>query len=178
MSSRIEGNEFNINGYTLFRRDRNRQGGGVVIYWHSELRPTLINDSISLSIELLGVKIIQPCNKMLHIHCIYRLPSSSALCLNVFYAALSQLTVIHGSVDLLGDFNIDQLKSLEFSDELQQSWDFKQFVHLATCITSSSSKLIDHLNAISSVDVCSSGMSYLQLPAQLNAYATILSYSA
>ena len=35
LSSRIEDNELNINEYTLFRRNRNRQSGRVAIYCRS-----------------------------------------------------------------------------------------------------------------------------------------------
>ena len=80
---------------------------------------------------------------------------------------------MHRSIVSLGDFNMDLLKSLEFSDELQQSYDFKQFVYSATRITSSSSTLNDHLYATSSVDVCFSGTSNLHITEYLAIFCCI-----
>ena len=44
LSSRFTDYEVSINKYTLFRRDRSCQGGGVAVFRRSDLWPTIITD--------------------------------------------------------------------------------------------------------------------------------------
>ena len=145
LSSRILDSKIVIDGYDIICRYRNRQGGGVIFYCRSELRPTWIINCDSFNIELLGIKITMPCKKSLTILCVYRPPSSSALWLNVFYAVISQLSVVYHSIVMLGNFNFDFLKSSEFCDDMYQSWNLKQLICSPTCLTNSTSILIDHI---------------------------------
>ena len=42
----IYDSEVNIENFSIFRNDRNRNGGGVALYIHTDLRPSLLNFNI------------------------------------------------------------------------------------------------------------------------------------
>ena len=49
----IDDDEIHLDGYDLFRSDRNRHGGGVVIFCRSELEPKMISKLSIQNIEML-----------------------------------------------------------------------------------------------------------------------------
>ena len=56
LSSDILDSEITLPEYTLFRQDRNRQGGGVAIYAHNSLSATLIPHG-NPTIELILIRV-------------------------------------------------------------------------------------------------------------------------
>ena len=161
LSSRITDNKVSINGYTFFRRDRSRQGGGVAVFCRSDLRSTIITDFGSYNLKTLAVKLFLLNNKPVVIRCVYRPPSSNADWLNSFFATVCQLTVLHPSTIIIGDFNIDLLKSSEFCDEMRLSFGLNQLIMSLTRITANSATLIDHV--YSSCDVMAAGTCKLHI---------------
>ena len=54
--------EITLDGYTLFRLDRNRHSGGIALCCRSELEPKLISNLTVENIECYGLKL--PCIKI------------------------------------------------------------------------------------------------------------------
>ena len=74
LDSEITDNEVKIDGYNIFRRDRNRNGGGVAIYVKESLPPPVIKLK-SDTLELISLEIKQNHAKPFLVVCWYRPPT-------------------------------------------------------------------------------------------------------
>ena len=140
----IYDSEVNIENFSIFRNDRNRNGGGVALYIHTDLRPSLLNfnietESIWAHIKLNGDTLI--------IGSIYRPPSSNS---EYHTTLLHELDFIysHGSdIIAMGDLNYDFLKGndkIKIS-EIETLYQLNQLIHTHTRVTDSSKTIIDHI---------------------------------
>ena len=68
--------EVNISGYKIIRKDRNRNGGGVVIYIRENICFHDRNDLVSEKLEIICIEIERPHCKPFLILAWYRPPSS------------------------------------------------------------------------------------------------------
>jgi len=149
--------EIAVPGYQSARRDRNRRGGGIVLY---------IKDNISFStpqchdtLELLSVEVSLRHHKLLLI-LYYRPPSSTAEDLSLLESYLETIppTLLRSAI-LLGDFNINLLSPNYTSHQLHSltsKMNFTQVVQQPTRIFNNSNSLIDHvyLNEPESLEYC------------------------
>jgi hypothetical protein len=94
--------EFELPGYTMFKKDRiGRQGGGVLLYARSHLQATC--HTINSAHELIGVE-INGANLRLNIYLVYRPPHQTVDRDTELYSLLSRL--IHNKIAVIaGDFN-------------------------------------------------------------------------
>ena len=58
LSSEILDHEIAIPGYQLFRKDRNRHGGGVCIYVHDNIAASVVSHLLIQNVELLWLKLV------------------------------------------------------------------------------------------------------------------------
>ena len=72
----ISDNEICITGYTVYRKDRNRFGGGVVIYIRNNLLHSQRNDLATDDLEMACIEVKLPYNKSFLVVTWYRPPSS------------------------------------------------------------------------------------------------------
>ena len=111
LSNEIQDNELVISNYQLARLDRNRHGGGILIYVHTSLVFDVLSERPS-NLELLAISVNSPCSS--HKFCIalfYRPPSSDVQIFSQLFSFLESLSPTQFSTFLLlGDFNIDFLK--------------------------------------------------------------------
>ena len=97
----VDNAELEIDGYNLYRKDRNRHGGGVAIYIRSVIPHNLItmnNDIESLWLEL-------TLKHRYAIGCLYRPPSSSKDYHDKIIHEIELITNKFTNMVLLGDFN-------------------------------------------------------------------------
>ena len=124
LSSDISDNELVIQDYQIFRLDRDRHGGGVLMYVHSYFAFDLCN-SVG-DIELLTVSVC-PHNSTLKI-CIalyYRPPSASVKCFDCLSINLFNLnTSLFKHFILIGDFNVNYFCTSSFL-----------YTHLMLCLS-------------------------------------------
>ena len=101
--------EIHIPGYSLFRSDRNRCGGGVAIYCADHLPCCVLSSGVSASgVEFLWVSIKSACfQPSLALGCFYRPPSSSAQSVHDVCDNIESVMVSRKHVLACGDFNID-----------------------------------------------------------------------
>lgn len=98
--------EVRISGYSVHRLDRNRHGGGIIMYTRDDLVVTVI-PNFSLSLEFLPVS-IRLHNFKLCICIFYRPPSSLSSIFDTFSESLEKLDISQFSNFIcLGDFNVD-----------------------------------------------------------------------
>jgi exonuclease III len=63
IDSLVNDSEISIPGYKLVRSDRNRNGGGVVIYVQQHLSILVRNDLVPNNLEMICIEINQPFNR-------------------------------------------------------------------------------------------------------------------
>ncbi len=99
--------------YTLFRRDRNANGGGVSLYVHDSLHPSRVPGHRSL--ELIAVT-VNFCRQTMVVASCYRPPNQTTERAAAFVSDLTDWLANLGSsvqsMCLLGDFNADPAGSL------------------------------------------------------------------
>ena len=90
LSDTIDSSEIALPGYDVIRRDKNRQGGGIAIYWHSSLRAHVLDplSNFAANIECCVIEADLKQNCTVCTCCVYKLPSTR---LPEWEAALSHM---------------------------------------------------------------------------------------
>lgn len=133
-----------IDGYKVYRYDRNARGGGLCIYVKNSIITSLIDIKNNLTEQLwINVK----CKKdNFAVGVVYRPPTLDS---NLFLAELEDtLGLIFPAVEdiiCMGDFNIDMLKldNLDYFFSVLESFNLKQIIETPTRITQTTATLID-----------------------------------
>ena len=99
--------ELSILNYNIYRRDRNRHGGGVCLYIRSDIAFNTREDLQHQDLESLWIELLLPKTKPILLAAIYRPPKQ-----NDFYTILEELCMnsTHFSkydTFIIGDFNSD-----------------------------------------------------------------------
>lgn len=139
--------EIQIQNYTVIRKDRNRQGGGVCVYIREDhafnLRTHLNNDDA----EFLLIELLLPRNKPIYIGTIYRPPKQTDF-LQKFETVLKGLRS-DCETYILGDFNICFLQT---SSSLFKEYygililfNLDQVITEPTRLCNISSSVLDHI---------------------------------
>ena len=156
LSHDISDDELNINGYQIHRLDRNRHGGGVLVYTHISLLYKYLPAGHS-ELELMSISISSPHSPGNHcISVLYRPPSSTVSFFDHLSSSLHKLSPhSFSSFVLIGDFNINFCTSDHpyfcKLNTILQYFSLTQVVQTPTHFNSGSSSLID-LALVSSVD--------------------------
>ena len=99
--------EVSIDGYNVFRRDRNKHGGGIALYIRNNFLATLCSEFMSDSLESLWVKVYLPYLRPVLIGCCYRPPRTDVQYLNNLCVVIDRVADVNGDIFLRGDMNID-----------------------------------------------------------------------
>ena len=139
-----------IPGYSLVRKDRNADGGGVAFYIREGISYTIRNDLVKERLELLVVEIIKPHSRPLLVSTWYRPPNSPAEVFAEFENFLKTVEAMDRECIVLGDINVNLAEgSLDpRATHVQFFYDAYQYTQLikdCTRITDKSKTLIDHL---------------------------------
>ncbi|XP_072014831.1 uncharacterized protein [Amphiura filiformis] len=147
LSVKIDCNEIAINGYTIYRNDRTRRGGGVAIYVSNDLQSVYKPDFESDSIESVWTEIQLPKTKSVIIGSVYRPPSSKVGYMVSLKSHLSHVVDNSGNSDLVvtGDFNLDLLKpeKAKVANQLCQQFGWHNVINTPTRITEKSVSCLD-----------------------------------
>jgi hypothetical protein len=124
LDASIQDSQISLQGYTIYRNDRDRRGGGVAFYIADHLQSVRRLDLENQHTEMIWVEINYKKKKLLF-SCVYRPPNMNSL--NI----ISFLDILHEKIDLatsnnplsitlLGDFNdrCSTWKSLHSTSEL------------------------------------------------------------
>ena len=99
-------NEYHIDGYTLYQRDRTlRRGGGLMIYCSTDLVTEEINLDFHEHLEILAIK-VKTGISFTHLVSVYRAPNQTAELDALFYSTLQGL--VKSEFILVGDFNVPE----------------------------------------------------------------------
>ena len=158
--------DLKIDGYVLYRHDRNRNGGGVLFYINENLDSHPLKHLQCENIESLWVKLCLKKSKPLYLCGVYRPPGGSDLqstenvCTHLV-RCIEKLP--RKKVFIMGDFNCNMLSKYALSSKIKDlcsSLSLKQLIMEPTRVTINSSTLIDLIMTNSSC-VSKSGIIHL-----------------
>ena len=104
--------EVSLARYHIIQKDRNRHGGGVLLYVHEAIPCTERNDLLTGSLEITCVEITRLCSKPFLVSTSYRPPNSNLQVFDEFEIFLRKCDLENKEVILLEDLNCDISKSL------------------------------------------------------------------
>ena len=138
-----------FSAYTLLRRDRNRNGGGIAFYIKFGITFIIREDLASnTDLELLIVEITHAKQKPLLIVCWYRPPNSPLECFQKFEHITGKIDDLNVDYVVTGDLNCDiaathkswQTKKLL---DIMESFSCSQLISDPTRVTDKSSTTVD-----------------------------------
>ena len=143
--------EIEINGYRIVRKDRNRHGGGVLVYLRNNLHYHVLKHSSLEHLEAIPL-IISPDHSKAFIFMTWYRPPNSPICLFDYYEQLvSFIDSLGRNVIIMGDVNCDIMKD-PISNDTKHLNEINTIYSLAqinttdhTRCSDTSISLIDHM---------------------------------
>ena len=166
LDNSIPDNEIHVIGYDLIRNDRNRYGGGVVLYVRDNIPFSVRNDLIPNHLEMVCIEVSRPYNKSFLISTWYRPPNSNLDIFDEWALFLSKCDNKNYELIIIGDFNCDvgksppdhQTQKLQFICCLYQ---IDQLITEPTRVTPTSATIIDLILTNRSENISESGVIHL-----------------
>ena len=159
LDNTIHDNEVCIPGYSIQRKDRNREGGGVCMFIRNNINFNRRSDIDNDDFEFLAIDIMLPKSKPILLGVGYRPPRDNRLYAKLEDVLSSCTNFFKQECYILGDFNTDVLaeKNVLKNDfeNFMRIFDLKQIITEPTRITDTSETAID-LICTSDVVRCSS----------------------
>ena len=123
-----------IKGYNIVRKDRNRDGGGVAIYYRNHLNVIIRDDFINDELESICLEITKSRCKPWFIASIYRLPSTKIEILGKIHDFIQKMDHEHKDIIIVGDLNCDFLSKTKtsYTDQLNDMLELFQIKQLIT----------------------------------------------
>ena len=103
----INDSVISVNGYTIFRRDRNVFGGGVAVYVKSHIPAKIRYDLMCDEMEAIWIQVHLPHLKPLLIGCCYRPPNARINYLDDICVMFDKVCDLDYEIHILGDLNIN-----------------------------------------------------------------------
>ena len=149
-----------IENYSIVRKDRTRNGGGVCSYIRDDISFTLVQDISVNELESVWIELLLPKSKPIIVGTCYRPPKQNNF-LELFDLILNKIRP-ECEIIILGDFNICMKNKnsdiyKKYSNILNM-YALEQLISKPTRISSSSSSLIDHILCNTSEKICQSGV--------------------
>ena len=138
--------EVGIPGFKIFRRDRNRRGGGVMVYVSEQFKTVRREDLEDDAVEALWME-VRARNVAVLVCNVYRPANASAEWMEVF-ASMMEKAAQEKRMNrfVLGDFNCNLLKrnsSTTKLEELALEYGLVQVINCSTRVTETTESLID-----------------------------------
>ena len=148
LNTSFSDNEFQLKGYTMFRKDRNSLGGGVLLYINDTFscirRPDLEHENC----ESIWIDVKVPNQKTFTVGYIYRPPSADNKWFCDFECSLEKAFLENNELILFGDFNINYVDGLSDKNTwncMTNCYNLVQLVTDYTRVTQTSATIIDHI---------------------------------
>ena len=176
LSENIDDGFVKINGYDIFRADRNRAGGGVALYVKSAINANLRQDLVSDDLEVICLQIKRAKSKPFFVISWYRPPNSRAEIFDKFEIMLRKLEAEGKEYHIVGDLNCNLLDteknvhSRQLTD-IMDIYQLEQIITEPTRITIDTASLIDVFITNSPLKVKSSGVIRLGISDHYMIYA-------
>lgn len=163
----ISNSTIKLSNYEVFRKDRNRNGGGVCIFLHNKNNFRVRTDLESNEIEAICIEILKPNSKPFAVIAAYRPPGQDP---DLFFTRLSRMIEVLDyegkEIYILGDLNCNVLDesnnraklALQSLSEIHQ---LDQLITEPTRVTENSKSLIDVILTNNVKRVTASGVIHL-----------------
>ena len=143
----ISDNEIFLPSYYTVRLDRNRHGGGIIMYIKDHINYNILHKGPS-DLEFIFVSLYLCNNRSLYLGAFYRPPSSPISILNTFFDVLCSFDYTYFSnLIIVGDFNVDlssNTSTCKHLNNVMHSFSLSQVVTEPThFISENTSSLID-----------------------------------
>ena len=179
LDAKIDDDDIYITGYTSCRRDRDRYGGGVIIYVADSLESYPIDEFYNKDIEALWTKICLRRSKPLVIGTIYRPPGKGKDLVKMgeimsYMSEIKSKLDVNQEVHICGDFNCNMLKRTGLSSSIHNICNLigaTQLVTEPTRVTQTSSTLIDLLSTTKEEKIAESGVIHASISDHSIVYA-------
>ena len=172
----ITDGEISIPGFNLMRKDRNRAGGGVVLYIKESLSYIVRNELVPDRLEMLCAEIIRPFSKSFFVCTWYRPPNSNMSLFNEYDVFLQKCESENKELIVVGDINCDVMKSpldahTQQFNFLSSLYQLDQLINKPTRETNKSSTLIDLVLTNMKENISESGVIHLGMSDHSLVYA-------
>ena len=165
--------EINIENYSVVRRDRNRNGGGVCVYTRNDFTFSLRSALQTDSDEFFFIELLLPKTKPILFGTVYRPQKQTD-----FLSKFEILTHMNSDCEIiiLGDFNICYLQRssniFKSYNNVLKLFDLDQIITEPTRITNTTTSLLDHILCDNKEKICKSGTISVGLSDQFLTYCT------
>ena len=149
IDSNVADNEISIDGYSIVKKDRNRHGGGVLLYVKDGITYTEITELAFEQVKSVWIKLMYK-KETLMLGVVYRPPSSNN---DYFNCVLNQIDQVHSLIEniiLMGDFNyynytFDESLSCNPLHQIEVLYNMRQLITSPTRVILTTTTLIDVL---------------------------------
>jgi len=148
LSSSFSDSEFQLKNYQLFRRDRQSNGGGIVVYVKSNYPCIQRHDLEIDSVESIWLEFKCEKQKSFIVGYVYRPPSSAASWNTDMEKILEKVYCQNKEIILFGDINYNFVNSETSNvtwNNITNAFNLTQLVDKPTRVTSTTSTIIDHV---------------------------------
>ena len=157
-------NTVNIQGYEIFTKNRDREGGGVALYCRDNL--TVINrtDLVPVELEAVCLEVIKPKFKPILIVSVYRPPNTSIELFEKNEILFQNVENDRKEVIIVGDLNCDLISVSNYTkrlNDLLNVFQMTQLIKEPTRITNTSATLIDVAIVSKPENICRSGVLHI-----------------
>lgn len=122
-----------VNGYLLYRCDRNINGGGVAFYVQDQIPVKIRHDLGCIGVEALWLEVQLPHLKPILVGCCYRPPNAPIVYLDQICYMLDKFCDLNKEIYFLGDLNIDwSLNNSSLKNKLQSIADICNLSQMVT----------------------------------------------
>ena len=147
LDENIRDDEVDVQGYSIIRRDRDRHGGGTLLYVKDSIAFNRRKDLELEGTESVWAEILLPKTRGIFVSSIYRPPNDGRF-LEKFEATLEKVDA-EKEVYILGDINIDFLKKdstlCRAYTNVLSAFNLKQLINIPTRITDTTATILDHI---------------------------------
>ena len=144
----VEDDDLFIEGYSIVRRDRNRNGGGVPIYISDDI-PYNTRPDFDTGIESVSIQANIPFVKPIIFTCVCRPPGSEVALFENIKTLFSILDHEHFEFLVSGDFNCNEVSNTDNDTKhikrIYSTYNCKQLITECTRVTWNSQTIIDHV---------------------------------
>ena len=148
LSNVVSDNEIDIHGYSIFRRDRQSLGGGLIIYYKNNINCIRRLDLENDNSELMWLEVKQPGQSSFLLCYCYRPPSEAREWIDQFEACVEKSLLENKETLVLGDVNYNILDETPYVKpwlRMITGLNLKQVINFPTRVTSNTKTLIDHV---------------------------------
>jgi exonuclease III len=144
----VDNNILHIEGYSIVRKDRSREGGGVAIYFRDHLNVKERCDLVPEHLEAVCIEVNKIKSKPTIVTSLYRPPNSRIETFDTIENLIENLDDENKQIILVGDFNcnllaVNRLNVTNRLLDIANLFQLKQIITEATSITEETQTLLD-----------------------------------